>query len=212
MTTPPEANPEYSRGDRGSRGGQPRSRSGSGGARGARGDRGRTTRLDGFLILAALGSCALLIAAEPLTLYAVRVAGRPAATRVLSSGDHHGYALVPIALLGAALSAGILGRRGRAATIATGVLALSALLIILVADLPDARVTGLAGSAALGYFEATSRPGAGLYVETSGAVGLLLAAGLRLFLLTPWRTPAPHNPGLDADSESKHPATAVIRS
>ena len=58
-----------------------------------------------------------------------------------------------------------------------------ALLIALLGDLPDAHATGLAGSAARGYVNASSTPSAGLYLETLGAVILIATCGLGFMLL-----------------------------
>jgi hypothetical protein len=76
----------------------------------------------------------------------------------------------------------------RPAFLGFAVLGIAALLIALLGDLPDARTSGLIGSSAGGYVQATSRPSAGLYMETLGAVLLLAAGGLRLLL--PAATPA----------------------
>jgi hypothetical protein len=64
-----------------------------------------------------------------------------------------------------------------------GVLGVVALLIALLGDLPDAQASGLVGSAATRFTTASSTPSAGLYLETLGAVVLVISAGAGLLLL-----------------------------
>jgi hypothetical protein len=69
-----------------------------------------------------------------------------------------------------------------AALVALGV---ATLLIALIGDLPDAHSSGLVGSSANGYVQATSSPSAGLYMETFGAIILILAGGIGLLMSAP---------------------------
>lgn len=82
-------------------------------------------------------------------------------------------------------SASRCGATARAWRWSTGVLGVVALLIALLRDLPDAHATGLVGSAATGLRSASSSPGVGLYLETLGAVVLLITAVCGLLLLAP---------------------------
>ncbi len=90
-------------------------------------------------------------------------------------GPRNAWAPIPLALLArrSRRRAGAIGRRSpRHDQIAP------------LGDLPDAHATGLIGSGASQYAEATSNPSAGLYMETLGAVVLLLAGGVGFLLLT----------------------------
>jgi hypothetical protein len=103
--------------------------------------------------------------------------------KTVSTGAHHSYALIPVALLAAALAYAFWRTRSRQALIATGVLGLVTLLIALLGDLPDAQANGLVGSATTGFATATSTPSIGLYLETLGAVILLITAAAGLLLV-----------------------------
>jgi hypothetical protein len=128
-------------------------------------------------MLAVAGAIALL-AAEPLALIRVQTAAQHRVALTVSAGSHHSYALVPIAVL-AILLAWTLPRPAalRPAAVALVLLGLAALGIALLADLPDIHRTGVVGRAATGLHDAHTIAGAGLYVETLGAI-LLLAAGV----------------------------------
>ena len=125
----------------------------------------------------ALVGCALLLVAEFSTLYEIKVI-----TVVKDSqtgGEHHGYALAIVAVAAAAMAFGALVGRSRPAAIALVVLALAALVIALVVDLPDVDEVGLIGEL---YEQAASSPKTGFYLETLGAALLLLAAVATLVL------------------------------
>jgi hypothetical protein len=137
----------------------------------------------GLVLAGALLAALLLIVAEFTTLYKLhtQVAGSVPPPSV-SGHAHNSYALIPIALLAVLLAWTLRRGGGRIAIAAIGVLGLVALLIALVGDLPDARRSGLIGSAAHGYVNATARPSAGLYLETLGAVVLIATCGSGLLL------------------------------
>jgi hypothetical protein len=128
-------------------------------------------------VLALAGAVALLVA-EPLALIRVQTAADHGVVLTISAGSHHSYALVPIAvlaiLLGWALARPSAGRAAAAALIGLG---LAVLGIALLGDLPEIHRSGLVGSAATGVHTARTVAGAGLYIETLGAV-LLLVAGV----------------------------------
>jgi hypothetical protein len=126
---------------------------------------------------------ALLLVAEFTPLLKVRSSASSHVIQTVSTGSHHTYALVPVALLAAALAYGIWQTRSRLALLATGVLGLLALLIALLGDLPDAQASGLIGNATTKFATATSSPSIGLYLETLGAVILLVTAAAGLLLL-----------------------------
>ena len=96
----------------------------------------------------------------------------------LSGWDRHGPALLLIALFAAAMIVGAL-RGARPAMAAIAALGLVALLIALVGDVPDLNQTGFIGEV---YEDAAAGPKAGFYLETLGAVLLLVSGGLMLAL------------------------------
>jgi hypothetical protein len=96
----------------------------------------------------------------------------------LSGWNRHGPALVIIALFAAAMIVGAL-RGARPAMAALAVLGLVALLIALVGDVPDLDETGFIGQV---YEDAAAGAKGGFYLETLGAVLLLVSGGLMLAL------------------------------
>ena len=162
--TPPEANSQYSRGPRQSRGDSlPDASAPKPGS-------GVTASVLGAGLLAAL----LLIVAEFTTLYDVKTTTGGLLVKSVSTGSHNSYALIPIALLAGLLAFAVWRAASRPALLALGVLGVLALLIGLLGDLPDAHASGLIGSSTTHYSVATSRPSAGFYMETLGAVLLLI--------------------------------------
>jgi hypothetical protein len=122
----------------------------------------------------------LLVVAEFTTLYGVHVMTRSGPIETISGGSNNSYAMVPIALLALFLGLAAIGGGGRWALGALGVVGLVALVISLVGDLPGAQQSNhlirFGGRFVLG----SSRPSAGMYIETLGAVLLVVAAGLGL--------------------------------
>jgi hypothetical protein len=175
--SPPEANYEYSRGPKASE---------PGSARRLRPPRlSRQASPARSLILAGpLLGAILLLVAEFTTLYTVHVAGRTAAISSEATGSHHAFALVPLALFAAVLSVFVWSRAGsRPTLLAIGALGVLALLIALLGDLPDAHSHGITR----GFVLATATPTTGLYLETLGALLLVLTSGLGLVAGTPTR-------------------------
>jgi hypothetical protein len=139
------------------------------------------------LALALAGAVALL-AAEFTPLLRVRtIARHPVLVRTVQTGPHHGWALVPIALLAAALSLHGARSSTRLVAPALALLGLAALGVTVLVDVPDAHATGLVGSTATGLHAAQAHAAFGLYLETVGAALLLLAAAADA-LLRPRRT------------------------
>jgi hypothetical protein len=202
--TPPGANTEYSRGveslDTRSR--PPAST-----------DSARRGGLGAAVLGTGLLGAILLLAAEFATLFEVHttVAGT---VRSAQTGPHHGFALVPLAVLAAGLAYVVWAASSRAALIGIGALGILALLIALLADLPDASSTGLARVGGR-YVAAVSAPRAGFYMETLGAVvllitcvcGLVLTGGPGLRGIRPRRRTEVPPDGRDADIGN--PASAV---
>jgi hypothetical protein len=99
----------------------------------------------------------------------------------LSGWDRHGPALVLIALFAAAMIAGAL-RGARPAMAALAALGLVVLLIAIIGDVPDLDETGFIGQV---YEDAAAGAKGGFYLETLGAVLLLVSGGLMLALPAP---------------------------
>jgi hypothetical protein len=113
----------------------------------------------------------------------VHVATSSASVKTVGTGANHAWAPIPLALLAAVLAYVVWRNESRTALVALALLGIVTLLIALLGDLPDARATGLIVSRASQYAEATSTPSAGLYMETLGAVLLLIGGGAGLLLL-----------------------------
>jgi hypothetical protein len=137
----------------------------------------------------------LVLVAQFIALYQVHVATSSIPIRTVGTGANHAWAPIPIALLAAALAFVVYRQRNGAAFLALATLGIAVLLIALLGDLPDAHATGLIGSGASQYVQGTSTPSAGLYMETLGAVLLLIGGGVGFLMLA--GAPAPTNPGAD---------------
>jgi hypothetical protein len=182
--TPPEASTEYSRGSGASgAAGSPRG-GGSGGDRTGV-DPGWSAALRATVLGCGLLGALMLVVAEFTTLYTVNSATSSGPIQTVSTGSHNSYALIPIALVAAALAYGAAIRGSRAALLALGALGIATLLIALTGDLPDAHASGVVGSSATHFVSASSSPSAGLYLETIGAVALVIASGCGVLLSRP---------------------------
>jgi hypothetical protein len=163
--TPPERSTEYSRAPRAPR-------SAGSGLPAVLG-----TPAAAVLLAGALGAV-LLVIAEFSTLYRVHLTTSTAPVQSVSTGSHNAYAMLPIAGLAVALLLAGRRQRSRPALAGLATLGVAALLIALVGDLPDTRAHGIAQQLVL----ASTSAGPGIYLETLGAVLLLLAGGLGLLL------------------------------
>ncbi len=163
--TPPEAKLEYSRGSEPSGG---LARIGS--------------AVPAVVLAGGLLAALLMIVAEFTTLFEVHTALSTVPVKSVSTGSHHAYALIPVAILAVLLAYGAWSQGSRPALVALGVLGLLTLVLALATDLPDARATGLISAGSGHYANASSTPEAGLYLETLGAAVLIVTAGLGLLL------------------------------
>jgi hypothetical protein len=157
--TPPEAKPEYSRAPRQSE---------------------RAARISPGLLAGGVIGGLLLLTAELTPLYVEDSATSRIPLRTVHTGSHHAYALVPIALVAIALAVAAATSRppGRPALLALGALGILALLIALIGDLPDANTSGFIR----GFVKVKDVPRIGLYLETLGAVALIVTSGIGLLL------------------------------
>ncbi|HLY49109.1 MAG TPA: hypothetical protein VKR21_07930 [Solirubrobacteraceae bacterium] len=190
MSATPGAKDQYSRGGGVSSGGSDGDFGRSGGGSGppfgrdvALVDRGA----GGIVVAGALLAALLLVVAEFTALYQVHIATSLTPVKSVSGGSNHSYAMLVIGLAAAALAIWTWRAESRTALLGLGVLGVVALLISLLGDLPDSHATGLAGSATRGYVNASSTPSAGLYMETLGAILLILACGLGFLMQGPGR-------------------------
>jgi hypothetical protein len=178
--TPPGANTEYSRGSEASEG--PRApRRGRSQRVPSPTDAGWSSALSAAVLGSGLLGAALLVIAEFTTLFTISSTVR-LDVKTVTTGSHDAYALIPIAVVAAVLSYGAAFRGSRVALTALGVLGIVTLGIALIGDLPDAQATGVIGSNATQLSNAAASPGIGLYLETLGAVVLIIAAGCGLLL------------------------------
>jgi uncharacterized membrane protein len=140
----------------------------------------------GILVGGVLGAL-LLVVSEFTTLYSVHTTNGGFAVGSVPTHAHDFFALIPIAVLVVVLSVGAGTLGSRLALVGLGAIALVTLGIVLIGDLPDAQATGTV--IFLGrYRSAVASPATGFYLETLGAVLLLVVAGCGLVLTAPpWR-------------------------
>ena len=130
-------------------------------------------RLTSLLLALLLLGAALMIVAEFLPLYEIRVVTAVPKGGHHSVGAHHGYALLVIGLALIPMSWGAVKGGSKPAAIAALVLSVIALFVALGIDLPDLNETGLIGRT---YDQAQARPRVGFFVETLGATLALLGS------------------------------------
>jgi hypothetical protein len=138
------------------------------------------------ILAGGLLAAALFLVSEFTTLYTVHLAANGAQVGSVSTSSHDSYALIPIALvvLILTLGAGLLG--SRLSLLAVGALGVVTLLIALVGDLPDAQASGVINVVGR-YQNASASASTGLYLETLGAVLLVIVAGCGLLIAGPAR-------------------------
>ena len=122
------------------------------------------------LALAAIG-CVLLVVAEFSTLFEIRVI--TVVKDSTTGGSNHGYALLIIAVASGFMGYGGIYKGARPAQLALLLLALAAVVVVFAFDLPDVGEEGFIGEA---FERAEASPKTGFYLESLGAVLLLLSA------------------------------------
>jgi hypothetical protein len=137
------------------------------------------------ILLGALAGAAALVAGEFTTLCTVHANTHLAVPACGRAGSHHHYAMIPIALLVVLLGFAALGGGGRYALGAMALVAVVALLIGLLHDLPAAQQHRVALRLGGRYFTASDSPSTGMYLETLGAIIVLVTAGIGLLLGQP---------------------------
>ena len=183
MNAPPEANTEYSRGSGPSRGPETARKWASREPLPTRAEGGRTA--SAALAIGALLGALLILIAQFTALYHLHSATSSAPIRTIGTGGNHAWAPIPLAIAAAVLAYAVYRHGSRVALAGLLALGVATLLIALIGDLPDAHSSGLVGSSASGYVQATSSPSAGLYMETLGAIILIVAGGIGLLMSVP---------------------------
>ncbi|MHB8658632.1 MAG: hypothetical protein ACYC91_11880 [Solirubrobacteraceae bacterium] len=138
----------------------------------------------------------LLILAEFTPLYTVHASGVTRALKSMKAGPNHAYALAVLGGFAAVMALGIWRTGSRPALMALGIIAVLALLIGLLGDLPDAQASGLVRSGGR-YLNASSSPSVAFFMETLGAVVLVITCVSGFVLLGPPAT-SPPPPGTTA--------------
>lgn len=140
-------------------------------------DRRETTRrAPKALLLTAAAGAAMLAVSEVLPLYEVVVGGLETQQRTEPGWQNHGFAMLLLALASIPMILG--ARRGaRPAMAALAAIGAIAILIVLTVDLPAVRADAELREASA-YEDARANPTTGFYVETLGAVLLLVSGGL----------------------------------
>lgn len=137
-----------------------------------------------LLLTGGLAGAILLAVSQFLPLYGTHVQARHGAIDSATVGAAHSYALLVVAAAAAFLAYGVWRVLSRPALLAVGALGILALVITLAHDLPYAHKQGLKSLG--GHFVlAVNRPEVGLYVETAGALILLLTCVCGFILLGP---------------------------
>ena len=187
MNVPPEAKSEYSRGS-GPFGRLVAPRRPSSSAPVSDGaDATGTVRA--ALALAALLGALHVVISQFTALYHLHSTTSSEAIKTVGTGANHAWAPIPLAIVAVALAYAVYRHGSRAALLGLAALGIATLLIALLGDLADAHSSGLVGSSASGYIQATSTPSAGLYMETLGAVVLLVTGGVGFLMLGPQEQP-----------------------
>jgi hypothetical protein len=145
------------------------------------------------VIVGGLLGALLLLVAEFTTLFQLRISTTTIPIHSEGTGSHHAYAMALIAVCAAVLTVAAWRVGSRSALLGIGVLGLVALLIALIRDLSAATGSGIV-TVGSHYVEAGSKPSAGFYMETLGAVILLITC-VWGFLLAgpPGAPPAPRS-------------------
>lgn len=145
--------------------------------------------LASLLLVGALTGALVLAVSQFLNLFGTHIRARHVVVATDTVGSEHGYALLPVALVVVLLAYGVWRLLSRPALLGIGVLGLAALLITLLHDLPYAHKQGLRSFQGH-YVLAVNRPEVGLYMETAGALLLLLTFVCGFVLLGPPETQA----------------------
>jgi hypothetical protein len=141
---------------------------------------GRVTRL---LPLACLAGAVVLFGSELMTTFEFTPpGGEPIDFQ--SGADRHGNALALIAVFAVGALAIAVFAASKPAATAVAISGVIALLVFLLADLPDANAVGTLDDARQSFFDAEAVPQEGFWMEMLGALALAVS-GVALATLTP---------------------------
>jgi hypothetical protein len=132
------------------------------------------------VLAGGLLGAALLIAADLSTLLEIKVI--TVVEKRLSGHAQHDWAVAILGLVSIPLAFGAARRRARPALVGLIVVGAAVMFIALANDLGDTRSTGVYGER---YDEAAAQAGPGFYLETLGAVVLIVTGVGGLILLPP---------------------------
>ena len=132
------------------------------------------------LLACSVAGALMLIAADLTTLVQIKVI--TVVKEELTGHDQHSWAMAVLGLAALPLAWGAARRHARPAMLGLALIGVAALLIALIGDLPDTRSTGVIGER---YEEAQAPAGAGFFLETAGAVLLIVGGVGGLMLLSP---------------------------
>jgi hypothetical protein len=121
-----------------------------------------------------------VIAAEFATVFEVVVGSLDTVRRSVDGRDNHAYALLVVGAAAVPMAVGA-WRGSRAAALALVALGAAALVVALAVDLPDTNASGSLPES-VSFEDARARAGTGFYLETAGAVALILSGGLLALL------------------------------
>jgi hypothetical protein len=149
------------------------------------------------VLAGALAGAFLLIAADLSTLLQIKVL--TVVEKKLSGHAQHDWAVAFLGAMAIPLGVGAARRRARPALVGLVLIGAAVMVIALAKDLPDTRSTGVYGER---YEQAAAQAGAGFYLETLGAV-LLIVTGVGGLVLLPPPAPRPRvNSATSAASRS----------
>ena len=140
-------------------------------------------RVELLLPFACIAAAALVFASELMTSFEFIPAGRDAVAEQ-SAGDRHGYALAVIAVFAIAATAAAVLAGSKPAAIGVAVAGVSALLVFLIVDLPDAGAVGTYEDSSQSFFDAEAVPQGGFWLGLAGGLGLAVS-GVALATLSP---------------------------
>src|SRR3954471_11388026 len=137
------------------------------------------------VLAGALAGAFLLIAADLSTLLQIKVL--TVVEKKLSGHAQHDWAVALLGLVAIPLAVGAARRRARPALAGLVLIGAAVMFIALANDLGDTRSTGVYGER---YDQAAAQAGPGFYLETLGAV-LLIVTGVGGLVLLPPPSPRP---------------------
>ena len=128
------------------------------------------------LLLTAAAGAVLLAVSELLPLYEVVIGGLETRARTEAGWESHAFAMLVLSLATIPMLLGA-GRGARPAMAAIAAIGVVAIVIVLTVDLPQIRADAELREATA-YEDVRAKAAIGFYVETLGAVLLLISGGL----------------------------------